>query len=484
MKHFRHLGRLVASLVICGIAPPAWAQAPRFAGGLAVTPATRAAAPGRWAVDVVYEGGPTVFAEVDHRALVRLATPVDGARLFKELGLSGRALLAGWWLVDGPSSLDGTTLAASLWRRAHELGLSAALPNLYLRRRLHYTPEDPRYGGQWYFQNLDMPAAWSLTRGSSEVTIVVIDTGCDTSHPDLATKLDAGRDVVSGDDDPSYVPYDPGNEHGTACAGIVGAATDNGVGMAGGCPRCRVRCVRMLGADGESVPLSADVDAFTFAYEVGAAVVSNSWGFVDAIPVPAPLADVIATVADSGRGGRGAVVLFAMGNDDREVGNDELQATYGVLGVGAVNNFDDKTSFTNFGDSVDLVAPVGTVTLDIAGADGREAGDYTTSFGGTSSACPVAAGIAGLIASAAPRMSGHAIADLLIRTTRPAPYALPDENGHDPVFGYGIIDPVAALEEAIGPPEEAGDEDDGCAAAPSPLAALLGMLIVLRRRRG
>src|SRR5690606_17456671 len=149
-------------------------------------------------------------------------------------------------------------------------------------------PTDPRWGGQWYFQNLGMPEAWGITRGAPSTSIVVVDTGCDLGHPDLEGKLDPGRDVVDGDDDPSFVPGEPGAAHGTACAGLIAAETDNDEGIAGGCPECRLRCVRMLSEQG--TPISADVEAFQFALEVDAAVVSNSWGFVDPIPAPAPLA--------------------------------------------------------------------------------------------------------------------------------------------------------------------------------------------------
>jgi len=103
--------------------------------------------------------------------------------------------------------------------------------------------------------------------------------------------------VVSGDDDPSPVPTEVGAEHGTSCAGLVAASTNNGEGIAGACPECRMRCVRLLSDD--PVPLGADVEAFDFAFQTDAAVVSNSWGFVDPIPVPAMLEDAINNVFDN-----------------------------------------------------------------------------------------------------------------------------------------------------------------------------------------
>ncbi|MFN7134618.1 MAG: S8 family serine peptidase, partial [Myxococcales bacterium] len=247
--------------------------------------------------------------------------------------------------------------------------------------------------------------------------------------------------------------------------------TNNGLGVAGACPKCRVRCVRLLNDTG-MVSLSADVEAFQFALQTGAAVVSNSWGFSQAIPVPKALADAINHVHDTARGGRGALILFASGNDDRLLRDDELLGVRGVIGVGATNSFDEGTPFTNYGPPVDLVAPTGTLTTDVSGPDGDDKGDYTSNFGGTSSACPVAAGVAGLLVSAAPERSVGELEQLLVRTARRAPYAQPDSKGHDFIYGYGIVDPVRAL-KAIYEPEvpDAGAEPDAALPPPDPGSA-------------
>jgi subtilisin family serine protease len=390
---------------------------------------------------------------------------------------------AGLWLVEDTQGGDGIDLARRVRNETRR-----AVPNLYLHRKAFgaHTPNDPRYPGQWFFDNLKMPDAWGRTLGDAKTTIVVVDTGCDAKHPDLAPKLDPGRDVADQDDDPSPDPNQSGAAHGTSCAGLAAAATDNGVGIAGGCPECRLRCVRLL--TDTPVPTSADVDAYQFALDVDASVVSNSWGFVDPIPVPQPLADAINNLFDHGRGGKGALVLFAMGNDDRVVGDDELQAVRGVLGIGAINNLDQQTPFTNSGNSVDLVAYTGTLTTDLSGAAGEDPGDYTSLFGGTSSACPVAAGIAGLLVSAAPDKTSQELYDILIKTARPAPFAVPDDKGHDEVYGFGIIDPVAAL-DALNPqgPADAGAdagpeppaEEGGCSCKQAPSAPAGGALCAI-----
>lgn len=414
-------------------------------------------------VEVRYADGRMARALVDDTAIVQVevgredALRAHGGRLIRPLMLS-----AGLWLAADDTGQDGAALAARLSSDvARASGVREAIPNLHLAMRTtaDFTPSDPRFAGQWYFQNLNMPEAWGLSVGDASTTIVVVDTGCDLAHPDLVAKLDPGRDVVDGDDDPSFDPGADGAAHGTECAGLVGAATNNGEGIAGGCPECRVRCVRML--SDEAVPLSADVEAFEFALEVDAAVVSNSWGFVDDIPIPGVLATAIDNVATNGRGGKGALVLFAAGNDDSEIHDDELQAAPGVICVGAINNFDESTPFTNFGAALDLVAPTGTLTTDISGAGGDDPTDYTNLFGGTSSACPVAAGVAALLASAAPDKTAAELTAILISTTRPAPFAAPDDQGHDPLYGYGILDPPAALRSAMGLPAGEGGAGSG-----------------------
>ncbi len=460
---------------------------------------------GRVPVLLRYEDGREFKAQVGETALIQLgARSVEEARqAVRGLGIevTGAPMSSiGIFEVRGAADEDGLDVAERLQGQLAAPGvLREAIPNLYLEHK-HFSdhvPNDPMFGGQWYFDSLKMAKAWGITEGDPSVTIVVVDNGCDIRHPDLKDKLDTGRNVLTNTDDPSFEPNIAGNMHGTACAGLVGATTDNSLGIAGGCPKCRVRCVKMLSdTDPTAGGAGADIAAFDFALQVNAAVVSNSWGFADAIAVPSLLAKAINNVYFNGRNGKGALVLFAAGNDNRKVNNNELLAVEGVLGIGAVNRLDEATQFTNYGDSVDLVAPTGTATTDISGPDGESTGDYFQNFGGTSSACPVAAGIAGLLASAAPDLTSQRLYDVLTRTARVAPLATPDPKGHDPVYGYGIIDPVAALEMVVPPAPDAGidqggggDAPKGCgcsSASASPLLVLglawLGLAGVRRRK--
>jgi serine protease len=408
-------------------------------------------------------GGHVFHAQIDGHTIVQLAQGVEIAELVRRERLQLVRVLskpARLYLVAARGAEDGLQIASRL---AAAPGVLSAVPDLHLVRTRHaidIPPDDPRYAGQWYLKRLGIEKAWRLSTGDADTKVVVVDDGCDMEHPDLRDKFIGGRDVLDEDDDPRFEPGVPNNAHGTHCAGLVGASTDNGVGMAGVCPECSLLCVRLLpGSGNKGVPVSADIAAFEYAFEQGASVVSNSWGFSESLPVPAPLRAVIEKLHDEGRDGLGTLVVFAAGNENRLIASNELAAVRGVLNVGAINTLDEAAPFSNRGASVDVTAPAGTLTTDISGSDGMDDGDYTDLFGGTSSACPVVAGVAGLVMSAAKDMSAGDVLALLQETTRPAPFAQPDSTGHDETYGYGIVDPAAALRRALGVKEDPAPED-------------------------
>jgi serine protease len=453
-------------------------------------------------------GGHVYHAQLDAHAIVQLARGVEvdavlrSERLQLVRQLSAAARL---YLVRGAGE-DGLQLASRL---ATAQGISEAVPDLHLPRARHaidIPPDDPHYPGQWYLKKISIEKAWKHSTGDRDTKVVVIDDGCDMQHPDLREQFEGGFDALDEDDDASFEPGVKNNGHGTMCAGLVAARTNNGEGMAGVCPDCSMLCVRLLpGTEDTGVPLSADVNAFQYAFDQGASVVSNSWGFSESQPAPAPLRAMLEMLNDEGRDGAGTLVVFAAGNENRTISSNELAAVRGVLAVGAINNFDEAAAFSNRGTSLGVTSPAGTFTTDISGPDGLEDGDYTNLFGGTSSACPVVAGVAGLVLSARKDMSADDVRELLQQTARKAPFAEPDSSGHDQTYGYGIVDPGAALRSALGVEEEpepeadAGakpnddkpqeaSEDSGCAVSGARANALSSVLLGLslwawRRRR-
>lgn len=448
---------------------------------------------GRERVSIQGAGWKTT-AEVGMKALVGFASDVAVPLFCAERGLvPERELLPSrhlWLVRDASGRRDGLALADALGGVKGVLSVEA---DYYFSRTpmsMPVPPDDPKYLGQWYLSRIDIERAWARTTGSSGVTIQIIDNGCDVTHPDLAPHLLPGRDVVDGDDDPSPKETGSGANHGTACAGIIGAVGNNAKDIAGTCPECMVRCVRLLG-EGELVPLSADVDAMRFALEhPDVAVVSNSWAFTTPMPVPSALKMAIEDVSHHGHGGKGALVVFAAGNENRELQPGELYSMPEVVTVGAINNFDEAAPFSNHGAEVDLTAPTGSLTLDLQGDAGKSPGDTTSLFGGTSAACPVVAGVAALLYSAKEDATADEVRTALIASARRAPFAQPNADGHDSLYGFGIVDPAAALSLLMGPPPSSAASDTlgpgagcGCSEATGPGALAFVVISSFLRRR-
>jgi thermitase len=147
-----------------------------------------------------------------------------------------------------------------------------AEPN-YLYHAFDTTPNDPHFisGKQWAHTKIQSPAAWDITTGSDAITIAIIDTGIDEGHPDLASKIVAGYDYVGGDSN----PHDR-NGHGTHCAGIAAAITDNSAGVAGVSWGAKIMPLRVLDEEGSG--WSSDItSAITWAYTNGADTPTAVW---------------------------------------------------------------------------------------------------------------------------------------------------------------------------------------------------------------
>ena len=337
---------------------------------------------------------------------------------------------------------------------------------------------DPHYEGQWYLDYLQMNQLWAATLGDPDVLIAVIDSGIDIAHPDLADKVQSPFDAFDDDLDPSpnqnefcYGLDGLCDEHGTAVAGIAVAAANNNSGIVGMCPDCTLLPIKMLG-EGQSA-LSSDVAAFEHCIEQDAYVINNSWGYVDAVPVPAPLESVIIRATTETRNGKGSVVVFAAGNDDREVTAQELCAIDGVICVSAIDSYGRPTAYTNYGAPIDLAAP--SATVSIAPEDG-----LTTTFGGTSAASPVVSGLAGWIFANRPDLSAAEVTEIIVTTATPSPLVTHDSEGHHLMYGYGIIDPSSIYDRLH--PQTEHSAKQGCSSLPlSPL--LLPLFLFYPRRK-
>ncbi len=306
-------------------------------------------------------------------------------------------------------------------------------------------------GQLWGIEGADIraPAAWGVTHGSDTITVAVIDEGVDLDHPDLAVKMLPGYDATDGTSDGGATGDDA---HGTACAGIAAALTDNGTGVAGIAREAKILPVRVGYDDGSGGWVTQDswlADGIGWATANGADVLSNSWGGGSPATV---ITDAIAGAKTSGRGGLGAVVVFSAGNANGPVLYPATLAS--VLAVGALSPCDERKApascdgeywwGSNYGAELDLMAPgVHMYTTDIAGTAGYDPGDHYYDFNGTSSAAPVVAGVAGLLLGLDPTLTAAEVETQLLNTA--------DDllsPGWDPETGFGRVNAFRALSEA------------------------------------
>jgi len=335
-----------------------------------------------------------------------------------------------------------------------------------------------RYAGQKLGEDVGVQRAWKITHGSSNITVAVLDDGVDIDHPNLSPNILKnpdpgepkdlyGRDYYIPDDQAEHFnprpknfnyPYDEmrGNDiHGTACAGLVAAAGFNG-GATGVAPGCKILAVKIFHAD----KLAKDervADAIRYA-AFHADVLSCSWYGSLSNDVQMALLDS----RELGRGGKGAVLVFASGNDSAAVRFPASDAQ--VLAVGASTDKAAFAAYSNFGPEQCVVAPSsggvrGIFTTDDStpnrgfnlgeankgGADGL----HTNSFGGTSAAVPQVAGTAALMLSINPKLDRDEVRSIIQGTAEKiGTLSGYNANGHSDRFGHGRLNAAAAVSEA------------------------------------
>ncbi len=312
-----------------------------------------------------------------------------------------------------------------------------------------YTPDDPMFAQQWGLQRINAPRGWQIARGSSDITIAVIDEGVQLDHPDLLLhprSWNASSDMPDGG---------PTGNHGTACAGIIGARLDNGTGVSGVAGGARVMAI--------ATATWADVDiaeGLYFAADNGARVVSmsfgvyESWGTWDFDLIR----DALQYAHD-----KGLLLIAASGNENgntaRFPGSDSR-----TLCVGGCNRSDERKRIgdasseawwgASFGPDVDVVAPCLEIpTTDRLAGAGYSATDYHDRFNGTSAATPHVAGLAALMLSMKPSMTNTQVRSIIESTCdkiSPSLYSYahvgtkPSGTWHEEV-GYGRINVERAL---------------------------------------
>ena len=439
-----------------------------------------------------------------HALSVRATPAAVGDALSQRASLLGTRLGRSLWaggavgersqVVRAPG-VDAAVLAREL---AAEPDVEYAVPNG--RKRFLVAPNDPLYAaaapgvrprgpdsGQWYLRapagavasSIDIEAAWARTQGSETVVVAVLDTGVRFEHPDLGRAAQGGRllpgydfvansAVANDGDGRDGDPSDPGDWvtsaeanrgtfvncsvtdsswHGTATASLVGAAADNGIGMAGAAPGVRVLPVRVLG---KCFGVDSDIIAgmrWAAGIEVAgvptnpnpAKVLNMSLG--GSGPCTRAYQDAVNEIV-----ARGVVVVAAAGNSTGGPVNVPANCT-GVIGVLALRHVGTKVGFSDLGPQIAIAAPGGNcvnigagqpclypiLAATNAGLQGPTASAWTDSFDitvGTSFSSPLVAATVGLMFSAQSNLTPAQVRSALQATARPFPTTGGD-NGSD-----------------------------------------------------
>jgi len=254
------------------------------------------------------------------------------------------------------------------------------------------------------------------------VTVAIVDSGVESSHPDLLGRVIQGPDLVDG----RGGPEDP-NGHGTHMAGLVAAASDNGIGGAGVAPAAQILAIRVL--DERNVGTPANVAAGIDAAVAGGADVINlslNW--------PAPSAALMPVTAAMQRAADAGIAVIVASGNDAQPHCEEPVLPDRTLCVGAVNGDIRPAPFSSHGTGLGIVAPGEDVVSTWRGAD-------YTSVSGTSQAAAVTSGVAALLTGLGLR--GQAVIDRLVRTARDIGVPGPDDTS-----GHGLLDADRAVEGA------------------------------------
>jgi len=357
---------------------------------------------------------------VPGRVLAKFRSNVglDNARqIVAALGAREADLLPqlGVFVLDLPEQADEAAFANALQNRPDVEFAEVDRIN----RPADITPSDPWYPNEWFLPKISAPSAWDLTTGSQNVVIAILDTGVDSTHPDLQKQIVPGWNVYNNNSDTS----DVGN-HGTAVAGTAAASSNNGIGIAAACWTCKLMPIRVSDINGYASD-STIATGLTWAADHGARIANISYMVSSSS---------IVTTAAKYFQGKGGIVTVSAGNNGTFISSQDNPY---ILTVSASNEYDQLYVWSNTGNNVDFSAP-GQVLTTVPGA-------AYTHAGGTSFSAPLVAGVAGLVMSANPSLSPVQIQDVLKRSADDLGPA-----GWDSSYGWGRINASRAVSLATG----------------------------------
>ncbi len=319
---------------------------------------------------------------------------------------------------------------------------------------------EPLYSQQWYLDYNDtVYTSYAIDENASihasflpniytgkGVKIAIIDDGLDVNHEDLQGAIATTYSIVSNTSNLSLLNSD--SYHGTAVTGIIGARV-NAIGIEGIANGADIIFLQYKAGMSDS----ETIELFNKAEELGADIINCSWGTYD---VSLAVKEKIQELAINGRDGKGIVIVFAAGNDNREMGNDE-SAIPEVIAVGSTDKDNLRAWYSNYGKNLDIVAPggydIGITTLDPM--DDQGVGVFNknyllmndpNSFIGTSASAPIVSGTIALLLEQKPDLTREEIENILKRSCDKIG-EIPYENGKNDYYGYGKINLQKVLQQ-------------------------------------
>ena len=338
---------------------------------------------------------------------------------------------------------------------------------------------DPLFRRQWGLQLINAPSAWEYTRGSPDVVVAVIEKGIDVGHPDLVGQFLPGWDLWDDDDslDDTSQPrkHKDSTDHGTHVSGIIAARADNGVGIAGVAPECRILPVRVNTYDDAEI-----ARGIRFAVDNGARVINLSdVGYMYTIKhglptiysawTPPHAEDLLEACLYARR--HNVLIINATGGNQAHNVAKYPALCPGVVNVASADSSGRMADFSDYGDLTEVAAPSGWRAYDLENDPGRrilplaEEGVMAAALGahpqtpyGTLStisgahggyvewsggcmAIPHVAGLAALVWSRQPGLTADEVRMVMRNTARqPA-----GGSGWNPFMGHGLINALAAV---------------------------------------
>lgn len=279
-------------------------------------------------------------------------------------------------------------------------------------------PNDPQVGSQWQINNINLQGAWALNQGSSNLVVAVLDSGCDPTHEDLKDKYVPGYNFIDSNTNTADV-----YGHGTAVAGCIAPATNNGIGIAGTAYNCRLMPLRISDSTGYAY-WSTLATALQYAANNGCKVANASFRCGESTTVQS---------AAKYMNSKGGVFVCSAGNQATLVTTTNFPE---IIVVGATDASNNLAGFSNTGTVIDVVAPgVAVFTTNNGGGYGW--------WSGTSFSSPITAGVCALMLSANKSLTPGQVLSVLQSTALDL-----GDPGADQKFGYGLINAQKAVELA------------------------------------